>query len=682
MNGDIEVEDQPPMQGIAPQAQPDPMLPWRLAEQEPPSAPGEQDLADFRAQHAAELEDPRVLGEFFNLTRNEVGGQGPEARQAFMETVLNRAQARGQTLSQAINDRRYYPSVSYRPSSMSAEKVADYSGTLQDVIGGSNISNYATGNASGRVGFNGGPHTFSAGGERFGIEGPDRGWHQSSGGGGRMAELTPSQDLEKNQQAAMMAASYTGKPLEQVDTSDLNAILQGQIEGRSRGLLAGEEPTTASLQEFNRLQSQVGAGGDQGEVPATASLPGWETGDMPSPDTSQMTAKVRPDGTVVFGEGTDQEVIYNPVTQIKQWRMRDIGRTFQQIGPYGPTQSFKTHDFHVDPTTGFTYDYNAIDENGRPKRIDIEGQQAKVDPGIWKAIIDARAPIGVRMPDGSMRPFANNAEAMKTLQEHETANDIPTKWQQQLIMRDKQSLASGRNPKTRQYLAIQPQYGSAMDNLSIPYDRRNGISDSLLISLLQGIEQPGYKPNEIDTRNLLHSFGLVGQFEVKGTQLKALTQFLGNKIDEAMGKPSSYDKETIANLQGRMIPQEVLPQMEQALTRLVRPRWEQYNNYQKSLENELRAAGVRHPEIHFDDARPQFIKDEEDAAAQATGRAPSVPGAATPQHTPPPPSNDQAFPLIQKALNSSDPNMRALGQQAMEEYKRRTQATPTPSPTP
>src|SRR5258705_13843364 len=42
-----------------------------------------------------------------------------------------------------------------------------------NTVQGSNISNYATGNASGGVGFAGGPETFRAGGERFGIEGPD-----------------------------------------------------------------------------------------------------------------------------------------------------------------------------------------------------------------------------------------------------------------------------------------------------------------------------------------------------------------------------------------------------------------------------------------------------------------------------------------------------------------------------
>src|SRR5215475_2889647 len=165
---------------------------------------------------------------------------------------------------------------------------------------------------------------------------------------------------------------------------------------------------------------------------------------------------------------------------------------------------------------------------------------------------------------------------MKSLQDFEAANDIPTKYQQALIMRDKASLSSGRNPKTRAWLAIQPTYGSALENLSKPEDRRNGIDDSLLISLIQGIEQPGYKPGVVDTQNLLHSFGLVGKFEVKAEQLQALTKFMRNKYDEATGSPPTYDEKDISRLQGRMIPKEVLPQIEEALNKLVRPRWKQY----------------------------------------------------------------------------------------------------------
>jgi hypothetical protein len=135
--------------------------------------PADDDLVNQRSQFADEIQDPNVQAQLFNLTHNEVGRQGPEAQQAFMETVFNRAASRGQSLSFALNDRNYYPGVSFRPAKMDEDTVANYQKMLDAAAAGSNISNYATGNASGNVGFAGGPQTYSAGGERFGIEGPD-----------------------------------------------------------------------------------------------------------------------------------------------------------------------------------------------------------------------------------------------------------------------------------------------------------------------------------------------------------------------------------------------------------------------------------------------------------------------------------------------------------------------------
>lgn len=133
-------------------------------------------LSDARGSYAEELRsNPNLIGQLFSLTHREVGGQGIEAQQAFVETVFNRAAARGQSLEQAIGDRSYYPSISHVPASIPEQSVSDYSSILGDVANGSNISNGATGNASGNVGFAGGPQTFSAGGERFGIEGSDLG---------------------------------------------------------------------------------------------------------------------------------------------------------------------------------------------------------------------------------------------------------------------------------------------------------------------------------------------------------------------------------------------------------------------------------------------------------------------------------------------------------------------------
>jgi hypothetical protein len=134
----------------------------------PPIPDGDPDLASTRFGFADELADPEVRQQIYSLTDNEVGGQGPDAHQAFIETLFNRAQARGQSLYQTATDRNYYPKISFRP-----RPGADYRNNLLAALNGSDISGRATGNASGSVGFAGGPQTFAAGGERFGIEGPD-----------------------------------------------------------------------------------------------------------------------------------------------------------------------------------------------------------------------------------------------------------------------------------------------------------------------------------------------------------------------------------------------------------------------------------------------------------------------------------------------------------------------------
>jgi hypothetical protein len=137
-------------------------------------------LADVRIGYLDELSDPRVAAQLYSLTHQEVGRQGSAAQQAFMETVFNRAAARGKTLAETINDPHYYPAASLRAATLKPEDLAGYRAIAMNVAQGSNVSNYATGNASGSVGFAGGPETFRAGGERFGIEGKDRGWAPTS----------------------------------------------------------------------------------------------------------------------------------------------------------------------------------------------------------------------------------------------------------------------------------------------------------------------------------------------------------------------------------------------------------------------------------------------------------------------------------------------------------------------
>lgn len=148
------------------------------ADAAPASSEPAMSLTDARKRFAKELEDPEVAARLAAYTQAEVGSQGAAAQQAFMESIMNRAAARGQTLRQTLSG-SYFPGITHSRASayMRDPRYREkYKAMMDAVLGGSNISNYATGNASGTVGFDGGPGTFSAGGERFGIEGSDRGW--------------------------------------------------------------------------------------------------------------------------------------------------------------------------------------------------------------------------------------------------------------------------------------------------------------------------------------------------------------------------------------------------------------------------------------------------------------------------------------------------------------------------
>lgn len=158
-------------------------------------------MSDFRTARSIfspELEqNPKIRDALFALTHAEVGGQGPQAQQAFMETVFNRAAARKKTLADTIYDRGYFPAITHQRMARGVPQQLSqvYSDLYKKVADGSNVSNWATGNASGTVKFNGGPETFAAAGERFGVEGPDRKWAESLGFGtsNGLPKLSPLQ---------------------------------------------------------------------------------------------------------------------------------------------------------------------------------------------------------------------------------------------------------------------------------------------------------------------------------------------------------------------------------------------------------------------------------------------------------------------------------------------------------
>jgi hypothetical protein len=149
-------------------------------------------LFGWRRNYEQELNDPAVRERLFSLAHREVGTSDPAKTIGFLEGVINRANSRHQTIMQAASDAGYYPGSSLRSATLEPEHTALYSRYLDTVLGGSNVSNFSTGNASmdpttGKmVGFNRGVVTsvFGRGKntELGGLEGPDFPWYQQMTG--------------------------------------------------------------------------------------------------------------------------------------------------------------------------------------------------------------------------------------------------------------------------------------------------------------------------------------------------------------------------------------------------------------------------------------------------------------------------------------------------------------------
>jgi hypothetical protein len=153
----------------------------------PTPSPAPSSLAQIRAEQAKELESAAVRDKLFAYTMAEVGGQGDQARQAFMETILNRASARKQSISKTLSG-SYFPKATHNKAShgVTDKQRAELQPLLDDVLAGSNITDYATGNASGpEYAFGSSGYfgqgkgrgvTAGFGGEVFGVEEVDVAW--------------------------------------------------------------------------------------------------------------------------------------------------------------------------------------------------------------------------------------------------------------------------------------------------------------------------------------------------------------------------------------------------------------------------------------------------------------------------------------------------------------------------
>jgi hypothetical protein len=190
------------------------------------------------------------------------------------------------------------------------------------------------------------------------------------------------------------------------------------------------------------------------------------------------------------------------------------------------------------------------------KPVKIKGAAGAIHPAIMNQLIANGAPV--TNPDGS--PYQNDAQAAQALQDFQKANGIPTKVQQHIADMVTNKLGSSRNPYTKNYLAMQGNYESAMDN--IDKQGRNGIDDAFLLSAIAGIENPGRSNTENDFRVALRSAGIRGNIEVMAKRASAI--FNGSTQD-----------------QGRILPDEMLPQIKGAVTNAVKAR---YNLYQAGVE--------------------------------------------------------------------------------------------------
>lgn len=210
------------------------------------SSGGLASLASARSRYDGELADPAVLDKLYAMTHAEAGGQGAQAQQAVMETFFNRASARGMSLDDVLSQRSYFPQSTFDSAAGvmgSPQLQAQYAPLLAQVRGGSNISAFATGNASGSVGFGGGPMTAAFGGEKFGIERADAGW------------AAQMQQFSGSLGDATQATTQFGSGLTDVASSASNALSGAGAAAQQAGseslqLAAGAEQASSATGDF------------------------------------------------------------------------------------------------------------------------------------------------------------------------------------------------------------------------------------------------------------------------------------------------------------------------------------------------------------------------------------------------------------------------------------------------
>ncbi len=259
--------------------------------------------AQIRAPYA--VRTPQEKAQLFANANAEVGGQGDVADRAYLESVVNRARARDMPTIAAATDRNYYPPGSVAGKPPGPERTAQLDAALTDVMNGSNYARGATGNASGTVGFAGGPQTLALGPgmERFGIEGPDRNTAfqpQQPGQGQQYASLgnpaqtaTDAMAYAPNETAVSatdlppQAQPPAGPRYAQLQQRGTPQIAPSEMEHIRRGLMMPETRQDAErrLQELSRPRDTVRPMTDQElvqwRVPPGSPRPGMDASGKP-----------------------------------------------------------------------------------------------------------------------------------------------------------------------------------------------------------------------------------------------------------------------------------------------------------------------------------------------------------------------------------------------------------------
>jgi hypothetical protein len=249
-------------------------------------AGGGTGLSQVRSRFAQELTDNSSLrNRLIASIQAEVGDQGPEAKLAYTESVMNRAIARGQTLYDTISDLNYYPTTTTSKLSrkISSDESAYVDPIIQRALGGSNLANFATGNESGNVHSHGAQVTYNPQtGERFVLENPDVGWEkgitatrsqqQPAKEAWESWPTLPQADADKAIQEAQVGTlqniankstnliglyKQLDQPVENIQ-DPIRQEFQGRIKDQIIKLMQEREPNLSADDAWKKAQSDIG----------------------------------------------------------------------------------------------------------------------------------------------------------------------------------------------------------------------------------------------------------------------------------------------------------------------------------------------------------------------------------------------------------------------------------------